>query len=373
MPIILVTGSKGFIGMNLCVALQRRADIELLTFNSDNTLDELVTSAKSADIIFHLAGINRPNNNAEFLIGNTILTQKLCNMIANSGKRIPIVLSSSIQAEVNTLYGHSKYASEKALVEYNKLTGSPVYIYRFPNVFGKWSKPNYNTVVATFCYNITHGLPVKISNRGKIIRFLYVDDIVKAFLGIIDRDRHDTTQTHYEIADTYSINLGELYDLLVEFAKNRRQGLIPDLENSFTKHLYSTFLSFHDASDLAYPASLKSDTRGWLLELIKSPKSGQIFVSSTQPGAIRGNHYHDSKVEKFCVIKGQGIIRLRSVLGGEVIEYHVNGKDIQIIDIPPGYTHSIENTSDVELLTLFWASEIFESHSPDTWPENVLP
>ena len=205
-----------------------------------------------------------------------------------------------------------------------------------------------------------------------MIQFVYVDEVVSSFIEIVYLKRHEGNYRFYEIANTFNISLGKIQDLLVEFEQNRYQGIIPDLSDPFTKNLYSTFISYINPNKIAYPARLNTDKRGWLFELIKSPIIGQFFVSSTQSGAIRGNHYHDSKVEKFCVIKGRAIIRLRSIFCDSVIEYNVNDKYIQIIDIPPGYSHSIENTGDTELLTLFWSNEIHDASHPDTWPENVL-
>ncbi|MCM1983004.1 polysaccharide biosynthesis C-terminal domain-containing protein [Lyngbya confervoides] len=373
MPVILITGSKGFIGQNLNIALRRCSDVKVLTFDSNNTLDELDEFTESADLVFHLAGVNRPNDDADFIEGNVKLTQRLCESLSNKGKPTPLVLSSSTQAQLDNPYGRSKYQAERIVQNYNRDTGSPVYIYRLPNVFGKWSRPNYNSVVATFCHNITHDLPVTISNPANIIHFVYVGDIINSFLEIVERDRHESNRAFCEVEKIHSISLGNLHDLIMGFENSRFQGIVPDFSDLLTKYLYSVYVSHRNANNCAYPVELKTDNRGWLFELIKSPQSGQIFVSSTRPGVTRGNHYHDSKVEKFCVIKGDAIVRLRSLLGGDVVEYPVNGTAIQIIDIPPGYTHSIENIGNTELLTLFWANEIFDPLCPDTWSENVLP
>ena len=364
---ILVTGSAGFIGQNLCVALRRQAGFEVLEFDVQQAEAELPKLAARAELVFHLAGVNRPKEEREFTEGNVGLTQQLCDALAGAGRRVPVVLSSSIQAEQENPYGRSKKAAEEVVLDYYRRTGAPVYIYRFPNVFGKWSRPNYNTVVATFCHNLSRGLPVQISNRANPLRFVYIDDIVRAFLAIAARPEHGAATTHYELEPVFSITLGELHDRLAAFQENRKRGLLPDLSDPFTKYLYSTFVSFYDPRDLAYPVDLKTDDRGWLFELIKSPSAGQIFVSRTRPGITRGNHYHDTKLEKFCVIQGEGVIRFRHVLREEVIEYPVSDRDIRIVDIPPGYTHSIENTGPGDLLTLFWANEIFDPHQPDTY------
>lgn len=419
---ILVTGSNGFMGRNLCVALRRQKDLEVLEFDlpqSDAALSQLLTRA---DLVFHLAGVNRPQTLEEFQTGNAGLTQTLCASLLALGRKTPIVLSSSIQAELDNPYGRSKKAAEDAVLDYHQRTGAPVYVYRFPNVFGKWSRPNYNTVVATFCHNISRGLPVQISNRGNVLRFVYIDDIVRTFLDIASRlplpaslSPLPSPSSYREVEPVYSITLGELHDLLVSFREGREKSVLPDLADPLTKYLYSTYVSFYDPQNLAYPVALKTDDRGWLFELVKSPHAGQIFVSRTRPGITRGNHYHDTKIEKFCVIQGEGVIRFRQVSGAKraesreqraegeaeagkapltsdlrpptsarsplpsplsalpgVLEYPVSDRDIRIVDIPPGYTHSIENTGTTDMITLFWANEIFDPQRPDTYAEPVL-
>jgi UDP-2-acetamido-2,6-beta-L-arabino-hexul-4-ose reductase len=273
------------------------------------------------------------------------------------------VLSSSIQAELDNPYGRSKKAAEELVLQYHLQSGAPVCLYRLPNVFGKWSRPNYNTVVATFCYNLSRGLPVQLGHRTDPLRFVYIDDVVREFLHIAARSEPDREKTRYELRPVFETTLGELHDLIVSFGN---PSLLPDLSNPFVRYLYSTYVSLRDCRDLACPVELNSDDRGWLFELVKAPGAGQVFVSRTRPGITRGNHYHDTKVEKFCVIQGQGIIRLRPVLGSQLVEYFVNDRDIKIVDIPPGYTHSIQNTGPDDLLTLFWASEIFDAQRPDT-------
>ena len=383
MRTILVTGARGFIGRNLCLALRRVKDYEVLEFDLDRPATDLPNLAARADLVFHLAGVNRPTDEKEFTEGNAVLTRQLCAALESAGRRAPLVLSSSVQAELDNPYGRSKQAAEDAVLEYHQRTSAPAYIYRFPNVFGKWSRPNYNTVVATFCHNISRGLPVQVSNRANPLRFVYIDDIVRAFLGIASGSAHADTVRH-EVQPEHSITLGELHDRILSFHQGRRQGLLPDLADPLTRYLYSTYISFYDPAELSYPVDLKTDDRGWLFELVKSPHAGQIFVSRTRPGITRGNHYHDTKIEKFCVIQGEGIIRLRSLLpaprsqlptpnsqlptpSSELIEYPVNDREIRVVDIPPGYPHSIENTGSTDMLTLFWANEIFNPQRPDTY------
>jgi UDP-2-acetamido-2,6-beta-L-arabino-hexul-4-ose reductase len=369
---VLVTGSEGFIGRNLCQALRRRQNIELLTFDLGNQPEELGALAAKTDLVFHLAGVNRPQGDAEFMAGNAQLTRRLCECLASAGRKTPVVLSSSIQAELPNAYGASKRAAEEALLAYHEKASAPIYVYRFPNVFGKWSRPNYNTVVATFCYNLGRGLPVQVSDAARPLRFVYIGDVVKTFLEIAARTEHDPVRTHYELEPVFTITLGELHDLVQSFQRQRLQGVLPDLANPLTRYLHSTFLSFLSPADWCTPADIKADARGHLFELFKSKHAGQVFVSTTRPGITRGNHYHDTKVEKFVVIHGEALIRLRDVRGGQPIEVAVSGRQVQIVDIPPGYTHSIENVGKDDLITLFWANEIFDPEHSDTWPEPVL-
>lgn len=366
MKIVLVTGASGFIGRNLCVALSR-GGFEILEFNRLQPAADLPTLAARADLVFHLAGVNRPKDEKDFTKGNANFTRELCDCLVAAGRRTPLVFSSSTQAELDNPYGRSKKAAEDAVLEYHRESGASVYIYRFPNVFGKWSRPDYNTVVATFCHSISRGLPVHVSDRTKPLRFAYIDDIVRVFLQIAARPEHDPAKTSYELQPVYSITLGELHDLILSFYDDRTKFLVPNLSKPLVRYLYSTYVSLYDTGDLAYAVDLKTDERGWLFELVKSPCAGQIFVSRTQPGITRGNHYHDTKVEKFCVIQGEGIIRFRHILKDEIIQYSVNDRAIRIVDIPPGYTHSIENIGTVDMITLFWASEIFEPQRPDTY------
>jgi len=444
MKSILVTGSDGFLGRNLCVALQRLEGVKLLRFDVQNSFEELEQQVSQADFIFHLAGVNRPKEEKEFAEGNTDLTRILCGFAEKHCSKAPILLSSSTQAESDNAYGKSKRAAEEALIDYSKKTGVPVLVYRFPNLFGKWSRPNYNSVVSTFCYNVTHDLPIQVNNPAHTVTFAYVDDVVdecvRQALGtghwalgtgegeVLGAGRwalgggrgealgtghlalgdgkgapgagtqnpepssqnlepssqnpdspepspqlpEPRTQYYYEIAETYSVSLGRLAGLVKAFRAVRDGGAMPDLSDPFTKKLYATFLSYYEADAFAYPAKMNTDNRGWLFELIKSEQFGQIFVSTTHPGITRGNHYHGTKAEKFCVIKGSGVIRFRHVLNEKIIAYEVSDENIQILDIPPGYTHSIENTGDTELITLFWVTEIFDPEKADTYYEEVL-
>ena len=366
MKSILVTGAAGFIGKHLCLALRRAGGVEVMEFDQDKSSDELPGLVARADFVIHLAGVNRPKETGEFASGNTGLTRILCDAVAADGRGTPIVMSSSIQATRDTPYGISKREAEEVLLAHNRKTGAPVFLYRLPNVFGKWSRPEYNTVVATFCHHISRGLPVVVNDRESPLSFVYIDDVANS-LAALALDSSSAESGYREVAPVHQISLGRLHDLILSFRDGREKFLLPDLGDPLVKALYSTYLSFLEPEDFARPVEMKTDDRGWLFELVKSPVAGQIFVSKTHPGITRGNHYHDTKVEKFCVIQGCGVIRFRNVLGSEVIDYRVDDRAIRVVDIPPGYTHSIENTGEEEMITLFWANEIFDPARPDTY------
>lgn len=366
---ILVTGARGFIGRNLCLALRRTEDVEVMEIGSENSESDLAQAVAAADAVVHLAGVNRPENEEDFVTGNVSFTQTITDLLKATGRKVPVVCSSSTQAQRGNAYGESKLSGEKVLQEYSEQTGSDVYIFRLPNIFGKWSRPDYNTVVATFCHNISRGLPVTVNNPDAVITFAYVDDVVTQFIELALNPQGDDGVLQF--APAYDISLGALHDTIVSFKESRTNLKLADFGDPLIKYLYSTYLSFLERDDFSYPADVKTDDRGWLFELIKSETAGQMFVSSTKPGITRGNHYHDTKVEKFCVVKGQGVIRFRHVLEEGSFDYAVSDQAIQIVDIPPGYTHSIENTGDEEMVTLFWANEIFEPERMDTYFENV--
>lgn len=369
---ILVTGSNGFIGKNLITVLQTLPDVVVLPFDQQHTADDLRAHALAADLVLHLAGINRPQSVEEFQTGNVDLTRQLCALLLEAGHSTPIVLSSSIQAELDNPYGVSKQQAEQVLADYSARSGARVVIFRLSNVFGKWCRPNYNSVVATFCHNIARDLPISISDPARSVPLVHVDDVVRAFVDELHRD--GSGLTYREVQPVFTVTLGRLAELITSFRASRQTLLTPDLSDPFTFKLYGTFLSYLAPHDFAYDLTKRTDPRGSLAEFVKSPTSGQIFVSRTKPGITRGNHYHHLKTEKFLVLEGQAIIRFRSILDErEVIEYAVDGDDYRVLDIPPGYTHSIENVGAGTLVTLFWASEIFDPAHPDTIWQEVLP
>lgn len=367
---VLVTGSKGFIGRHLMEALGRRPEVTVRGFDIDNSSDSLLEALKEADVVFHLAGVNRPERVEEYEEGNHFLTKRMCGILEEAGRTPIVVFSSSIQAELDNPYGVSKRQAENALSKWSGGTGSRVVIFRLRNVFGKWCRPNYNSVVATFCHNVARGLPISIADPAKKIEIVYIDDVISAFLDCLDRPPHGCE--YKDITHSFNITLGDLAHQIRAFRDSRQTLLLPDSADPFVKRLYATYLSYLEQSDFAYSLMVRQDLRGELAEFLKQHHFGQLFISRTKPGVIRGNHFHHSKVEKFLVVEGEAIIRFRKIDESEVVEYKVSGKDFKVLDIPPGYTHSIENIGPGELVTLFWANEVFNSSSPDTFPLDVF-
>jgi UDP-2-acetamido-2,6-beta-L-arabino-hexul-4-ose reductase len=368
---VLVTGAAGFFGKNLVAALKRRDDVRLIMFDVNTDPAVLEAGLAEADFIYHLAGVNRPKDESEFVTGNVGLTEQILARLVELGRTPTFVLSSSAQAELDNPYGRSKKAAEDAVLKFNNKTGAPVCVYRFPGVFGKGSRPNYNTVVATFCHNIARGLDITVNDPNREMELVYIDDVVAAFLRHLDC-APDPPRQCYNVGRTFRVTLGELADRICRLHAIRKTLTIPDLGDDLMKCLHATYLSFLPEDGFGYSVKLKTDNRGWLFELIKSEHFGQIFVSKTLPGITRGNHYHDTKVEKFCVIQGQGVIRFRQIDSDRILEYPVDDKAIKVVDIPPGYTHSIENTGEGEMICLFWANQIFAPERPDTCFEPVI-
>ena len=369
---VLITGANGFIGKNLTVNLNLRPQIDLLLFDLPQTIEDLDKLVRQADIVFHLAGVNRPQNPDEFQTGNADLTKTLLEITEKEKRKIPLILSSSTQAESNTPYGRSKRDAEDLVFSYAKKYNAPVYVYRFPNVFGKWCRPNYNSVVATFCHNTANNIPLRIDDPATELTLLYIDDIISEFERIIDGDVTPQIDAILNISPTYKITLADLAETIERFA-NSRQSITQGFSRNddFTKKLYATYISYVATNELGVLADMKHDERGFFAELIKSPHFGQISVSRTKPGVTRGSHWHNTKAEKFIVIEGSAIIRLRKIGAEEVTEYHVSGDEIQIVDIPPGYTHSIQNIGEHDVLTVFWAGDIFDHENPDTNFEKI--
>lgn len=360
---VLVTGARGFIGRNLAAHLQERRGCVVTLFDIDNSMGDLRAGLETADIVYHLAGVNRPQITEEFEIGNAGLTRDICEILRELGRTPMIVMSSSVQAALENPYGVSKRHAEDALREFAAETGAKVRIYRLRNVFGKWCRPNYNSVVATFCYNVANDVPIQISEPGRELELVYVDDVVETFL--TELPIHGGSNGHRDIPFS-SLTLGDLAGRIQSFYDMRANLLAPDFGVRLNQQLYATYLSYVPPEARRQHLEIKSDLRGCLAEFIKSKHFGQLFISRTRPGITRGNHYHHTKTEKFLVVEGEGIIRMRHIESPEVVDYRVRGEECQVIDIPPGYTHSIENVGGREMVTLFWSSEIFDPDRPDT-------
>jgi UDP-2-acetamido-2,6-beta-L-arabino-hexul-4-ose reductase len=371
----LVTGSDGFVGRNLCAVLRRRKDVQLVEYDLASAPQALDEGLASADIIYHLAGVNRPQHPSEFQTGNAEFTAKICRRLVALGRAPKIVLTSSTQVEFDNLYGLSKRAAEEALRQYCQEAGAVGVAYRLKNLFGKWCRPNYNAVTATFCHNIARGLPIQISDPASRLDLSYIDDVVAAFVHELDPAAGEPGGFRFaQSLPSFTTTLGELASLIESFRAQRTTLQVPDFSNPFVRALYATYLSYLETGDFAYTLDIKTDQRGSLAEFVKSPPFGQLFVSRTKPGVTRGNHFHHTKTEKFLVVEGEAVIRFRSILGGaDIIEYRVSGRDYRVVDIPPGYTHSIENVGVGEVVTLFWASEVFDPQRPDTQALSVLP
>ena len=371
---VLITGANGFIGKNLCATLEQDEKYKLLKVTRQTTDAELAEYLKECDFIFHLAGINRSMDEKDFFEGNADftaqITQELERYNCRHGKKVPIVFTSSRQVGRDNPYGHSKRQGEGALIEYGKTTGSPVYIYRLTNIYGKWSKPYYNTVVATFCYNIARDLIIQVSDPDAYVTLCYIDDVVEEFLKVME-GKPAVEDGHCIIPVTHSIKLGALADTIRSFKESRSNLSVADMSNQLEKNLYSTYLSFLPEDDFSYPLKMNVDDRGSFTEIIRTAERGQVSVNISKPGITKGNHWHHSKNEKFLVVSGTGVIRFRKIGESEVIDYHVSGDKLEVVDIPTGYTHNIENLGDTDMVTFMWANECFNPEKPDTYYEEV--
>jgi UDP-2-acetamido-2,6-beta-L-arabino-hexul-4-ose reductase len=362
---MLVTGSAGFIGRRVAELLKREGH-EVLTYDIDDDTAQLGERVRKADFVFHLAGVNRPKDPAEFQRVNADLTRQLCDLAAGAQNDPVIVIASSIQAFLDNAYGVSKRNAEKVLEHFAKNGGRAV-VFRFPNVFGPGCRPNYNSVVATFAHNTARGLPIEIHDPSRELALIYVHDAANAMLDVVQRLPARGKAEYREAAPVAHTTLQELATTLEGYRSSRSNATAPNVSDDFRRKLYATYLSYLDSDDFGYDLPRKTDERGALAEFLKSTSGGQLFISRTRPGAVRGNHYHHTKTEKFFVVEGQGIIRFRRVDGtGKVVEYPVSGTDFRVVDIPPDYTHSIENVGSGEMVVLFWASEIFDPAAPDT-------
>jgi UDP-2-acetamido-2,6-beta-L-arabino-hexul-4-ose reductase len=363
---ILVTGASGFVGKNLIAELENKGYKDILKFNKGTDLSLLDEFTKNCDFVFHLAGVNRPKDDKEFMAGNYHFTSRLLESLIKYNNYAPVLFTSSNQADNDNPYGKSKKAGEDLVFSYGKKTGSKALVYRLPNLFGKWCKPNYNSVVATFCHNIARNLNISINDPNAEITLAYIDDVISEFIRALEGT--ETVRGKYcNVPATQKVKLEELSDKIYSFKKNRESLIMPSLEKDFDRALYSTFLSYLEEDSFSYKLKKNVDNRGWLTEFIKSKGMGQIFISKTKPGITRGNHWHHTKVEKFLVIQGEAVIKFRKIDCENIIEYKVNGEVPEVVDIPVGYTHSIENIGNDDVITIFWACEIFNPEKPDTY------
>ena len=370
---VLVTGAKGFIGKNLITELSRLEDTTVYEFDVDTEVTFLDEYCKDCDFVFNLAGVNRPENVEEFMKGNFGFATTLVDTLKKYGNTCPIMNSSSIQAKLDNPYGKSKKAGEDMLFEYGKETGAKIYIYRFPNVFGKWCRPNYNSAVATFCNNIANDLPIQVNDRRTQMQLVYIDDVVEELLAALKGEPHVDASGYCYVPCVHEITLGEIVDLLYSFRESRTNFVIPNMpENSFAKKLYSTYLSYLPKDGFSYPLVMHKDNRGSFTEILKSTNVGQVSVNISKPGIEKGNHWHHTKNEKFVVVSGKGVIKFRKYDSDEVIEYKVSGEELTVVDIPTGYTHSIINEGENDLVTLMWCNECFNPDKPDTIFEPVI-
>ena len=379
---ILVTGAKGFVGRNLCAQLRNIRDgkarwyegvavEEIYEYDVDSSPEELEAWCRDADFVFNLAGVNRPKDPAEFMAGNFGFASTLLETLRRHGNRCPVMVSSSIQAALDNPYGESKRAGEELMFGYAKETGARVLVYRFPNVFGKWCRPNYNSAVATFCNNIANGLPITVNDPNVVLNLVYIDDVVDELIGALAGKEHRQGD-FCEVPVTHTVRLGDIVDLLYSFKETRGNLQVPDLGDAFTKKLYSTYLSYLPAEKFKYPLRMNVDARGSFTEIIRTPDRGQFSVNVSKPGITKGEHWHHTKNEKFLVVRGHGLIRLRKVGTEEVVEFEVSGEKLEVVEMIPGYTHSIVNLSETEeLVTFMWANEAFDPGRPDTYFERV--
>jgi len=363
---ILITGAEGFVGKNLISELRNQGFSDLLEYDINKNNDLLDDFARECQFVFHLAGVNRPEKPEDFMKGNFGFTTELLDALKKYNNKAPVLISSSIQAALDNPYGQSKKAGEDLMFAYSKETNAPVFVYRLPNVFGKWCRPNYNSAIATFCNNIANNLPIQVNDPTVTMQLVYIDDVVASFIGKL-KNSSNNTEIFEKVTPVHEIRLGEIVDLLNAFKDSRENLLLPNMNDAFTKKLYSTYLSYLPADKFSYPLKMNVDERGSFTEFIKTKERGQVSINISKPGITKGNHWHHTKNEKFLVVKGKGVIRFRKTDSTEIIEYFVSGEKLEVVDIPVGYTHNIENLGDSDMVTVMWVNEIFDAQRPDTY------
>lgn len=380
---VLVTGAKGFVGKNLVAQLNNIKDGKarcygdlkidaVYEYDIDSTIEELDAFCKDCDFVFNLAGVNRPQNQEEFMQGNFGFASTLLDTLKKHGNKCPVMISSSTQAALDNPYGESKRAGEQLMFSYAEETGAKVLVYRFPNLFGKWCRPNYNSAVATFCNNIANDLPIQVNDPKVVLNLVYIDDLVDEMIAALKGKEHRKEQ-FCEVPIVHSVALGEIVEMLYKFKEQPQSLIVPEIpNNSFIKKLYSTFLSYFPKEKVAFPLKMNIDDRGSFTELLKSKDVGQVSINISKPGITKGQHWHNSKWEFFIVVAGHGLIQERKIGTDEVIEFEVSGDKIEAVHMLPGYTHNIINLSQTEnLVTVMWANESFDPNKPDTFFEVV--
>jgi UDP-2-acetamido-2,6-beta-L-arabino-hexul-4-ose reductase len=380
---ILVTGAKGFVGKNLVAQLNNIKDGKarcygdlnidaIYEYDIDSAIEELDAFCKDCDFVFNLAGVNRPQNQEEFMQGNFGFASTLLDTLKKHGNKCPVMISSSTQAALDNPYGESKRAGEQLMFSYAGETGAKVLVYRFPNLFGKWCRPNYNSAVATFCNNIANDLPIQVNDPKVVLNLVYIDDLVDEMIAALKGEEHRKEQ-FCEVPIVHSVALGEIVEMLYKFKEQPQSLIVPEIpNNSFIKKLYSTFLSYFPKEKVAFPLKMNIDDRGSFTELLKSKNLGQVSINISKPGITKGQHWHNSKWEFFIVVAGHGLIQERKIGSDEVIEFEVSGDKIEAVHMLPGYTHNIINLSQTEnLVTVMWANESFDPNKPDTFFEVV--
>jgi UDP-2-acetamido-2,6-beta-L-arabino-hexul-4-ose reductase len=360
---ILVTGAKGFIGKNLCLRLEETGSYDLIKIDRDSTEEQLHSGLLEADFVFHLAGINRPKNAEEFSSGNVSFTRKIVNILESKANITPIMLSSSTQASYDNAYGISKASAEKCVEQYGKKTGANYFIYRFPNVFGKWCRPNYNSFIATFCHNIANDVAINVSDPTASVTLIYIDDLCNEMLAILGGK---VEKGYPHVYPEFTSTVGDVAELLFTFKKSRETLITEDVGNGLSRALYSTWLSYLRPEQFSYTVPSYSDSRGVFCEMLKTHSSGQFSFFTAHSGITRGGHYHHTKNEKFLVIKGSALFKFQHMVTHEIYELVVNSTSFQIVETVPGWNHDVTNIGDDELIVMLWANEIFDREAPDT-------
>jgi len=362
---ILITGANGFVGKNLQICLKEEK-IPFITFVRTDSDEDLETKIKCCDFIVHLAGINRPKNECEFVEGNTDLTKRIAKVLLNQKLKTPIIYSSSTQAQLDNSYGVSKKLAEDALNLLSKNNGNLIYNYRLPNIFGKWCKPNYNSAVATFCYNTINNLPIQINNSEATINLVYIDDVVNEFIRVIQRFERGQKINISEVQPVHQITVGNLVKQLALFKESKTSAVIERVGTDLTRALYSTYISYFKPSEFSYLLTKHQDSRGVFVEMLKTKDSGQFSFFSAHPGITRGGHYHHSKNEKFLVVKGKAKFGFRHIVTNECYDLLTSGDQPQVVETVPGWSHDITNVGADEMFVMLWANEIFDPENPDT-------